>query len=262
MKYIGLITLLVVLNTSCKTKQKIPTGGEIKRINKEMLTEKIIENQADFKTIYFKRINIDLDDNGKNYSVKGNMYIDKDKQIVIQIMMLIEVAKILIEPNQITVLNRIEREVYTTNFDYINKKFNIDLNFNLLQAILTNMLFYFPENDTKMIKQYKVDEQNNNYILKNTANVNNFSHEIEINSDEFKIIKHLIYNISGISVDINYNSFDKLQNKKFPYFVSLNGKAGNSSYGLSLKYSNIDVNGNDKINFSIPSNYRKETLNF
>jgi hypothetical protein len=164
LKYIGLIALLVVLTTSCKTKQKIPTGGSIKNINKEMLIENVINNQIDFKSLYFKKISIDLDDNGKNYSVKANMYIDKDKQIIIQLMMLIEVARILVEPHQITVLNRIEREVYTTNFDYINKKFNIELNFNSLQSILTNMIFYFPTNDPKMIKQYQIENQNNNYL--------------------------------------------------------------------------------------------------
>jgi hypothetical protein len=266
LKYTVLITILILLTISCKTKQKVPSGNVIKNMNKETLIDNVINNQIDFKSIYFKKMNIDLDDNGKSYSVKANMYIDKDKQIIIQVMMLIEVARILIEPNEITVLNRINREVYTTNFGYINKKFNIDLNFTLLQSILTNMLFYFPTNDPKMIKQYQISEQKNNYILKNeqnnNKNPNQFFQQIEITSNEYKIIKHLIYNISGISVDINYNNFDKLENKKFPYFVSLKGKNGKANYGLTLKYSNIEVNGKDKLTFSIPSNYSKGTLNF
>jgi hypothetical protein len=53
-----------------------------------------------------------------------------------------------------------------------------------------------------------------------------------------------------------------LEDKKFPNFVSLKGKTGNAKYGLSFKYSNIDVNGKDMLNFSVPSNYSKETLNF
>jgi hypothetical protein len=266
LKYIVLITILILLTTSCKTKQKVPSGNVMKNMNKETLIDNIISNQIDFKSLYFKKMNIDLEDNGKNYSVKGNMYIDNDKQIVIQIMMLIEVARILIEPNEITVLNRINREVYTTNFDYINKKFNIELNLNLLQSILTNMLFYFPTNDSKIIKQYQIEEQNNNYILKNEQNTNKnsdqFFQQIEIAPNEYKIIKHLIYNISGITVDINYTNFDNLENKKFPYSVSLKGRTGNTMYGLKLKYSNIEVNGKDKLSFSIPSNYSKETLKF
>ena len=80
--------------------------------------------------------------------------------------------------------------------------------------------------------------------------------------DDFKIIKHLIYNLSGMSVDINYNSFNQLEQNKFPYFISLKAQNGNEKFGLTLKYSNIDINGDEKISFSIPSNYTKGILTF
>ena len=269
LKFIRLIIIILLL-LSCKSKEKLKSGGGVSDMNKEILIENIIKNQIDFNSLYFKKINIDLDNNGKTNSIKANMYIDKDKQIIIQVMLLIEIAKISIEPNQITILNRIEREYYSTDFDYINKKFHINMDFNLLQSLLTNTLFFFPLNEPKMQQNYKIEENNSNITLKSSIqstnnhqiNADNFTHEIDILQNDFKIIRHLIYDLSGISVDINYNNFNYLEQKKFPYFLSLKAKNRSEKFEVSIKYSNIDINGEEKLSFSIPSNYSKGFFTF
>jgi len=274
-KYIGLAVIMVILATSCKTKEKLKSNYEvesIKNIGDAILIDNILKNQIDFKSLFIKRMNIDLVENGKNTSARASMYIEKNKQIVIQITFIIEVARILIEPNEITIINRIERDVYRTNFDYINKKFHIDLNFNLLQAILTNMLFSYPDNDLNAIKKYEIEGNNGRYILKSLnqakyerlahQNPELYQHQIEVIPDGYKIVKNEVSNIAGTMVDVSYSAFEILNEVKFPFMLTMKGNNGSDRYGLTLKYSNIEVDGSEKLTFSIPANYGQGVLGF
>ena len=266
---------MIILATSCKTKDKLKTEAKmenIKNISDALLVDNILKNQIDFNSLYIKRMNVDLDDNGKNTSARASMYIEKDKRIVISVTFIIEVARVLIEPNGITIVNRIERTAYSSNFNYINKKFNLDLNFNMLQAILTNMLYSYPDGGNAAIRKYEVDGNNGRYILKSLEqakyerlarqNPEMFLHQIEVIQDGFKVVKNEMSNLTGIEVKVNYSDFDKLNDTKFPFMITLKGKNGSEKYGLTLKYSNIDVDGSEKLTFSVPENYEKGVLNF
>lgn len=275
LKYIVLLFILVTMVTSCKTKDKLKSGDNVenfKSISDAFLIDNILKNQIDFNSLYIKKMSVDLDDNGKNISARAMMYIEKDKRIVIQVTFLIEVARILIEPNGITIINRIEKDVYYTNFEYINRKFHIDLNFNLLQAIFTNMLFSYPDGGLDAIKKYQIEGNEGRYILKSfnqakyermvQQNPELFLHQINVNQDGYKIVKNEMSNMEGAKVEVSYSAFDNLNTIKFPYTISLRGKKGSDSYGLTLKYSNIDIDGSEKITFSVPDNYGKGVLNF
>jgi len=261
--YSIIFVLAIFLSTSCKTKEKLKKVSEMTTFDEKTLIKNIVENQLDFNSIYFKKMNVELDENGNKNSVRANMYIEKDKQIIIQVTVLIEIARILITQNEIVIVNRIEKEVYNTNFEYLNKKLNLNLNFTILQAILTNSLFSYPKNDIKQLEKYKIKKDNETITLTSeTKNQETVLHEINISQKNFKILKHLIYNDLGDRIDVTYSNFENQNNSYFPKSVDLKGKNSSGRYNLSLKYTTIEKDGNDKIIFSIPPNYTKEKLLF
>ncbi|MCL2073400.1 MAG: DUF4292 domain-containing protein [Marinilabiliaceae bacterium] len=270
-KYILIIIIAVLLLSSCKTKRKLSKETIPDKIAQEMLLENILNNQLDYKTLFVKRMNIELDDNGKSISARASMYIEKDKKIIIQINVLIlEVARVLIENNEITVIDRINREVYSANFQLLKNKFNIDLNYTLLEKLLTNQLITYPDNI--IFNNYELEEKSDKYLLKSFNETDYetmikrfpqyYLHEMEVISETNKIAKHKMTNLQNIVFEVLYSSFENINGKKFPNTVTLRARKDREMYGLTLKSSGIEVNGSNVISFKVPDDYKKGVLRF
>ena len=260
---IAIVFVAIVLD-SCRTKEKLTTDVEVESINEDILVDNILQNQIEFKTLFFKRVAVELNENGKTTSVRANIFIKNSEEIVVSVIPLlgIEVARVLIQPEKITIIDRLNREVYNTNFGYIKRKFHFDLDYNLLQSIFTNSLFSYPDGNPSKIKNYEVQKNNGIYTFVsktgrgNLINNNPFVHRIDVNPANYRISRNIITNQSANTrLDVRYENFTDLNNKKFPYTITMNGQDGNERYGLSLKFSSVDVNDSNSILFSIPDSY-------
>ncbi|MDR2927032.1 MAG: DUF4292 domain-containing protein [Cytophagaceae bacterium] len=247
----------MVLITSCRIKEKLQLSDRVATVSEEALVSHILENQLNFESLYFKRMNIEFNDNGKSISARANMYIKKDRQIIVQVFVaILEVARVSIKPNEIVVIDRFNKSVYQTDFNYINRRFGLNMNFDMLQSILTNMLFSYPQGAPNAVKHYTTEISNRMYVLRSADN----THEIDVMPDGFKIIRNGIGNSAGTMVDIRYESFTSLNETKFPTLFSISGKRGSQEYALTLKCLDIEINGTAAISFNIPESYDKGAL--
>ena len=262
LKFLVVFFSLAIIFDSCRTKEKIATKTEVESINEDILVGNILKNQINFETLFFKRVAVEYNENGKTTSVRANIFIKNNEEIIISVVPLlgIEVARVLIQPGKIVIIDRFNKEVYNTNFGYVKRKFHFDLDFNLLQSILTNSLFSYPDGNPSKIRNYEIQKNNGIYTFtshKEGGQSNNpFVHRIDVTADNYRISRNIILNQSANTrFDVRYENFTDLNNKKFPYTIRMNGQDGNERYGLSLKFSSVDVNDSNSILFSIPDSY-------
>lgn len=143
LRYITSILLTLVLS-SCvvsmgefvERKQK-----KLKRMSDAKLYEETVANYLDYNTINFKKINIAYEEGDKKQEFRGSVRIQRDSIIWLSISKLgIEGMRVKLTPDSVVFIDRLHRKYMETDYSYLNARFNLELDFFLVQSILTNRL--------------------------------------------------------------------------------------------------------------------------
>ena len=186
--------LSIALLSGCK-KEVVPAAAET-------VTETV--GRVSVKNIEFNYLTakgqLKLDENGESVSSGYSLRIKKDSVIWISVQpgLGIEAARLKVTRDSVFMVNRIHREYLATDYSYLSDKFKVEMNYEVLQAILlgnyqtqgqekvmdagqlqhiqqlrTNLLFdYFIGLESQKLQQLNVkDQQTSNTI---TVKYNNF----------------------------------------------------------------------------------------
>lgn len=259
---------------SCRSKERIITGDAVVDLSEDKLVDLIHVNDLPYESLYFRRLLVELDIPGQVRSFRANMYIKKDSAIIISVVPLmgIEVFRISLDERNITVIDRINRQVMKGDYRSLSQQYSVNLNFKIIQRILTNSLFGYPDTDLRQIKRYRASVGDNLYILQ-SADDRTASrslqrgddltiHRLEIAPGKFRINRSIISQPSNQSVlRIEYADFNQVNDRhSFPNKISIFGTHGRESMSVKFNYAGFDINGSQSISFRIPGNY--EVVNF
>jgi len=134
----GILIAMVLFFGACKSRKK--TVSEV--VVKDNLTEvdsvffamKEAEFQFDWLKAKFAGI-YTVDDKKQNFS--GQFRLRKDSMIWCSItVMNIEVARALVTPDSVKLLNRLNKTYFASNMDYLNAQLNTDIDFDMLQSLI------------------------------------------------------------------------------------------------------------------------------
>src|SRR5687767_8122810 len=122
------IVTLTILATGCSKKIIAPVASEPKT------TLKIEE--IDFE--YFQgKARMILRDANKEREVKATIRIRKDSVIWMTFNVIgIQGGKALINKDSITIVSTIDKEYYVFDYSDLSKRFNMDINYNVIQAAM------------------------------------------------------------------------------------------------------------------------------
>ncbi|WP_075603841.1 DUF4292 domain-containing protein [Saccharicrinis aurantiacus] len=268
---ISFVVTILVFITSCKTTRTL-NEGTVSNITDSKLRNSILENQLDFKKLYSKKLNISFNDGKTKKSFKGSYVIQKDSAIIVSIMavMGIEVVRAQFLPNSIIILDKHNKKVFHTEYDFFANKYNLDINFDILQSILANMAFTYPPSDepiSDVLKRYKHGIRNNQYTfgvikerrfnrLVKRQNSDLLIHDMLILPELYRISNHFIKDFSSNrTTEITYSEFTKFNNLVFPKLINVDVIDGINHFKLSLTTNNLEVNDGGSLHFKIPSSY-------
>ena len=145
--FFGLGLFLIIILTQCGTGKRVKREP-IRDLGAEFLLQKLSENEIKYNTISAKfKANYVVDK--RSTSVNGQFRIKKDSIIWLSITpaMGIEVARLLITPDTVKVINRIDKTFLVTDFRFINAFLNNAVDFDMLQSLLLGNDFSFYENN-------------------------------------------------------------------------------------------------------------------
>lgn len=270
-----LFVTIIYLLVSCKTTETF-TKGAVSNISDARLRNKLIENELEFSKLYLKKVQFNFSDGSQKKSFKGSFVIEKDSQIVVSIfpLMGIELVRVRLTPNEVVIIDKHNKLVTTTSYDYFNRKYGLSLNYYAIQAILTNAVFLYPVelNNYEGLKKYKHYIEKDYYSFKALKD-NRFDrfvgrgkegviqHEMYIYPDVYRIFKVNITDlVKNQSINIDYSDFRMFGSVLFPEQINFIVDQQENKFEVGLEINYLEINDGGSLYFKIPSAYKTKVL--
>ena len=246
-KYIYL--LLIIFLSSCK-KDFVPIQSSIVKMDDFEIDEidyKYLSTKSKFK---YKNEN-------QLISATLNTRIERDTKIwfSIRVALGFEAARGLITKDELTIIDRVNKQVIRSTPDIIERTFKIKLNFEQLESILIGNLLYGISNEDQFIREgnyFKIVQQKESIQSQNLVNIKTSKIEKLILFDE----------ITNYLLTVDYENFKPLGKILFPgshKFTSisyLDNSAVPIINNINFNYREVErTNKPLKFPFNIPSKY-------
>jgi hypothetical protein len=263
---IYLYFFIILFLSSCAVTKRVKRR-KIKNFDIEKIYSRVKANELNYNT-YSIKYSAKIDLNGSKNSVNGVMRIVKDSAIWISVSpgFGVELMRLLVTPDSVKMVNRLNSTYFAGDFSYLNKIFKFNLDYFSLQAILTNSFFaYDAQNEKKLINNFTSKIDSNNYLLQSLpanserdSNVykQNIIQQMFISSDEFKILKIFMFDyLQNRSLQIKFSNYIDVNDNKFPQNLNLLFNTKTSKSKIDLRYSKVAVNKRVRMPFKISSKY-------
>ncbi len=252
-KLVLLVTLSAVV--ACKTKKEVAraTAGRTVETTaigtKSRMLKAISNKQLYFNTLQLKaKANFSFNNNGNDASM--NIRIKNNEAIWVSITVIagIEVARALITPDSLKVLNRLEGTYMVKPFSYIHQFANEQVNFQTLQALVVgNTIPSFISDSSE------VELLNNQTVL--SGILNGLAYKVNYDPNTKVVQTNLIDKEQDRNLTASYSDFYVVSDRAIPHSVAIKSTTDRKNVNLQLKYSQVGVNESLDFPFSIPKRF-------
>ncbi|MDR3327688.1 MAG: DUF4292 domain-containing protein [Prevotellaceae bacterium] len=261
-KYCLFFTVILLGLTGCRTRhnaqQQTSSTTTLQSLTVENIVNQTIKSQGEFSNINISNCEALLTNNGKSFSVRVNIKIIKDKDIVISILPIlgVEIFRLQLTPQRFYVFDKFNRQYCENTYENLSRELRTDISFKNLQALLTNQLFTLSGEDT--ISGFNIIQFAEKYILTEKQNIKNMTHQFEISPD-FSVISTSLTTKSSDLVRVEYNNFDIVNKVKFPQTMILKVNFDKFKIDFELNIKKMIINDkNTEINQIDISRYSRQ----
>ena len=221
----------------------------------QAILENIGKNHIDFRT-FSAKIKVDYSDSkGKQPDVNAFVHILKDSLIWVSInatFLNIEAFRILISPDSIWILNKLEKQLESHPLDYLEAVAKIPLDFKTLQDLIIGNPIFFGET----IVAYRKTE---NRILVSTVD-KNFKNLLTLSANNNLVERSKLDDLDisfNRTADLTYSAYENKSGVLFSTFREIT-VAEKTKVDIVLDYKQYDFNTELSFPFSVPKNYKRK----
>lgn len=191
-----------------------------------------------------------LNINGNSNDVTLNIRILKDQKIWVSITAIagIEVARALITPDSIQVMNRLQSVYIKKPFSYIYKYASTQVNYKTVESLLVGNAIPELLNDSGTLQP-----SNGNVIINGT--LQDLIYQLTVGPDLKVSSTTLNNNQEEQSLNINYANFIQATNRVIPSQISFNSKVKDKNIEANLNYSKAEFDQPLEFPFSVPKRF-------
>lgn len=259
------IFFLPVLFVSCKS-QKESSQVALQQMNKNERLENVINQALSFETLSSPmKFTLKPGEKSKSISVSGQLKIKKDEAIFLSLKIPIlgtEAFRLVITPENVIVIDRINRQYLSESITEIQAKAPFDFNFYSFQALLSNQLFIAGKKEltNKDFSSFQITE--NEYFV-NITNKDNYSIYYDFVTDfTNRILKTSMYKENEqTNLAWTYDQFNLTSNKRlFPTSMKMELTLPKDKIQLDLTFNSVNIDDVFDIDYSIPTKYKQINL--
>lgn len=267
---------LLLLFFGCKTVEKVIVSDDVASLSENEFLYCIEENEAqkNIENVFFRRTSVSITSSDNYQSFRCNIFLRTDSFIRISVLapMGIEVARISLDPEDVIIIDRLNREVIYTGYDELYRKFHVFLNFKFIQDVLLNRAssffetsgiylddYFFSGVEDSMYKLSSMKERRYNRMV----GANNLKglvyHQLWFYPEKFYLKNNrLRFEDQNIGVNILYEDFNReISGFYFPTSIFIEVNFIDDSFSLKTNFGNIKFNEDKGISFSVPDKYVK-----
>jgi hypothetical protein len=289
------LLLAVLVLTGCSNSKRAERGKPLKNRNAIALTNRLEKSHFDFQWLGMK-ISTETEFNNERESFKANIRMKRDSAIWISVspLMGVEMLRVLITRDSVKYVSKIPRNkhYYVGDFKAISEKLGMEVDFDMLQALLVGNPILF---DKKQNFRSKIDDQQYVLIsdfsrkLKRLTGINEKDLEPDADTitvdatgrkyerlvrkadDDELIIRR--YWLNGYSyklertvfddlytkrsVEITHDEFEKIEGQSLPRLTRLTVQESYQQQEVEIKISRLRLNRPYDLPFDIPDDYER-----
>ncbi|WP_461630762.1 DUF4292 domain-containing protein [Labilibaculum euxinus] len=270
----ALIVIIALFQFSCKSFYELGVE-KAKPISDNRLYNGLIDSSLNYKSIYVKRFSASFSVDGISKSFKGSIKIEKDSVIWIDITASvgIPVARLLITPDSVKMIDRIKKTYFIDNFEFLSDKLNMDLDFYSFQSILTNSIFRVDneEKEKAFIRSFDGKIIDNKYVFisdkarkidrklkkDKLEKLNRFNYQrVDIDPSLMRITDILVKEFDAArDITIKYRDFTVFESRKFPQRLAFEVKDPKHLLSCNIKFNKVTFSEDLRFSFTIPDKY-------
>lgn len=263
--------IIIIVGTIVMGSCKGPKNVEQKTEARTQAVDTIFQNMQDHQIQYewfSGKFSADYKHEDKKQSFSGQFRIRKDSVIWLSIYatMNIEVFRILITPDSVKMLNRLEKTFYRKDVQFINQKLNTDVDFDILQSLLMGVDFAYYETNKFTLdineNRYKLSTFSRRKMKKYVKSQSDLEkvmvQNMWINPEDYKITKQNIKQVKNPNKKViaTYEDFRPVQGQSFPFDISFK-LVDEKPVNLSMRYRSIIIDQKQSFPFRVPSKYKR-----
>ena len=280
--------LLIALGfSSCKTTREVATTN-VKSIGTAKLLKNVTENSLVYESLSISRINCQYSGNQSKTSFKISLKAIKDKKILASITKLnIPVGRVLLTPDSVIYVNYIDRNYFVDDYAYLSNFLNIDLDFNTIQALISNSAFsYRNDEKDKDFKTFSTSVESGMYVLQSEKERKVFKMEekgkegkierrLKRLEDNALILQKMYFNPANFALtklliedktnnrkmEMNFDEFVKVMDKDYPGAIDMSFNTESENITLNIRMSGFSTEKLDAFYLEIPEKYQQIKVN-
>lgn len=244
-----ILFLLLLLISSCKSHKELTNTD----------TNTVVPGCAiQYTTFSAPKAVFTFVQGGNAMDVSGSVKIKKDSIVILSMQPFLgmEVARVAVTAEEFLVIDRFNKRYASIPMAEVKSQLGMDINFSILQSILTNSLFAVDKQGQAFVSDFKEVNVGSLKLLQRTTD--KIIQEFSVDS---------VYSISSASIYANgepyslkwsYSMFDEIQqNRRFPMQLKFIAGDGRRSQQLDVKYSKIEIDKSTNFDNNIPAGYKK-----
>jgi Domain of unknown function (DUF4292) len=249
------LTSMVTLALSCRPKKEIVKAPVVPVTTS--VSDKKMENIGTLtsKDLPFNTLSLkgkaQLSINGEENGVTINIRIKKNEKIWFNITALggaYEVARAVITPDSLLLMNRPQRTLLRKPFSYIHQFANEQINFGWLQSILSgNTVKEF------MVEKSDLVQENAVWLLSGTSE--SLAYRVLFNT----LLKPSALTLNdaeaGQGLKVDYGKYTPINNALFPSDFKIVSAVGNKKIAASVEFIKIESNVALEFPFTVPKTF-------
>jgi len=260
---LSILFVSLLLVSSCGIfKNKNNIDDHKKTSKKGEILDTVVANYLDYETLFIK-YSANYKSDNQNIGFSGTIRLIKDSAMLITLSpgFGIELGRLLITQDSVKFYNTFQNTYLVADKTFFETNYGLNLQFETIEAMLTNQIFTYPT--TNKITDYQYIEDSTdykyNYIIKNPRNeaVTAFKHQTSIDKKYYKINSQLIEDNTNLRyLNIYYSDFLFLNNALFPEKIDIKIEE-KQNHELKFDYKKISINKQFKVLLNIPKNAKE-----
>lgn len=252
-KYWLSLTFIVLLS-GCAVKKPVTKiveiGKEVSRADKKMLLTGLKENQITYDS-FIGKAKTKLSVNKNSFNATLNLRIKHEEVIWISITAVlgIEVARILITPDRIQIMNRIQNEYIDKPFDYVYRYTSKEFTFNEIEDLLVGNIMSFA-----IAPQVNAFGASTGFELQGKHMELDFSMLV---GNDYKLANATFSQPSIEQTLIsNYDDYQEISGQQIPRNIQILLSAPKLDLDAIMNYNNVNLNTELEFPFQVPASYK------
>ncbi|MHC8949112.1 DUF4292 domain-containing protein [Sphingobacterium hungaricum] len=250
----ALFSLMIVLLSGCHSKKNAAS-------RKKNMSKGTIENNNVINTFEVSNLNYftfsgkakaKVSLNKASHDVTANIRIQKDKAIWISVTALlgIEVARVLITPDSVKILNKLQSTYISKPFSYIYNYTSEGVTFDILQDLLVGNI------SSNLLRTENVQVASSEDDVQIIGIKDDLTFNYGLNESHRPYLFKLTENGVNQNMEATYRNYTTVNGHGFPQVFSLQAQGDNIEVKANLEYSKLEFNENVEIPFAVPSRYK------